>query len=62
VARLISYASSVMTLQPGDIITTGTPAGVGPIVDGDEVSVDIDGIGALTVHVSGQSDVPCPTN
>jgi 2-keto-4-pentenoate hydratase/2-oxohepta-3-ene-1,7-dioic acid hydratase in catechol pathway len=37
-----------MTLLPGDVILTGTPAGVGPLVAGDEVSVSIDGIGTLT--------------
>jgi 2-keto-4-pentenoate hydratase/2-oxohepta-3-ene-1,7-dioic acid hydratase in catechol pathway len=48
VAALVSWISSVMTLLPGDVILTGTPAGVGPIVAGDEVSVFIDGIGTLT--------------
>ncbi len=36
-----------MTLLPGDVILTGTPAGVGPIRDGDRVELDIDGIGVL---------------
>ena len=45
---LVSYVSSFMTLEPGDIIATGTPAGVGPLRDGDEVSVAIEGIGVLT--------------
>ncbi len=48
VAALVSWISSVMTLLPGDLILTGTPAGVGPIVAGDEVTVSIDGIGTLT--------------
>ncbi len=48
VAELVSWISSVMTLLPGDVILTGTPAGVGPIVAGDAVSVSIDGIGTLT--------------
>ena len=48
VAELVSWISSVMTLLPGDVILTGTPAGVGPIVAGDEVSVSIAGIGTLT--------------
>jgi len=48
VAELVSWISSVMTLLPGDLILTGTPAGVGPIVTGDEVSVTIGGIGTLT--------------
>lgn len=48
VVELVSWISSVMTLLPGDVILTGTPAGVGPIVAGDQVSVTIDGIGTLT--------------
>ncbi|MGI8760451.1 MAG: fumarylacetoacetate hydrolase family protein [Jatrophihabitantaceae bacterium] len=48
VAALIAFMSDVMTLLPGDVLLTGTPAGVGPIVDGDTVTVEIDGIGALT--------------
>ena len=48
VPELVSWISSVMTLIPGDVILTGTPAGVGPLVAGDTVSVSIDGIGTLT--------------
>jgi len=48
VDELIAYVSAVMTLLPGDVILTGTPAGVGPVVAGDEISVAIDGIGTLT--------------
>lgn len=48
VADIVAYASSVWTLLPGDVILTGTPAGVGPIVDGDSVEVEIRGIGILT--------------
>jgi 2-keto-4-pentenoate hydratase/2-oxohepta-3-ene-1,7-dioic acid hydratase in catechol pathway len=47
VRQLISFASSVMTLLPGDIIMTGTPAGVSPLAPGDVVEVTIDGIGTL---------------
>jgi 2-keto-4-pentenoate hydratase/2-oxohepta-3-ene-1,7-dioic acid hydratase in catechol pathway len=47
VATLISYVSHVMTLLPGDIILTGTPAGVSPLVSGDTVSVSIGGLGEL---------------
>ncbi|HUZ19148.1 MAG TPA: fumarylacetoacetate hydrolase family protein [Acidimicrobiales bacterium] len=61
VARIISYASSVMTLFPGDIIATGTPAGVGPIVAGDRVEVAIERIGTLGVFVSSAGAVTCPT-
>jgi len=45
---VVRFASQVMTLLPGDIILTGTPAGIGPLVAGDEVAVSIEGIGALT--------------
>jgi len=48
VAELIEYVTRVMTLLPGDVILTGTPAGVGPIVDGDVVEVDVQSIGVLT--------------
>ncbi|MBP6068804.1 MAG: fumarylacetoacetate hydrolase family protein, partial [Anaerolineaceae bacterium] len=47
IEQLVLYASSVMTLMPGDIILTGTPAGVGSLNDGDVVSIFIDGIGSL---------------
>ncbi|MGO4106009.1 fumarylacetoacetate hydrolase family protein [Leifsonia sp. YAF41] len=47
VAKIVEYASSVWTLLPGDIILTGTPAGVGPLVNGDTVEVSISGIGTL---------------
>ena len=51
VADLVSYVSEAMTLLPGDVILTGTPAGVGPIVVGQQVSVSIEGIGNLTNRV-----------
>jgi 2-keto-4-pentenoate hydratase/2-oxohepta-3-ene-1,7-dioic acid hydratase in catechol pathway len=51
VATLIEFMSGVMTLLPGDVILTGTPAGVGPIVDGDTVTIEVEGIGALTNQV-----------
>ena len=47
VAEIIAYASAVFTLLPGDVILTGTPAGVGPIVSGDVVEVGISGLGTL---------------
>jgi 2-keto-4-pentenoate hydratase/2-oxohepta-3-ene-1,7-dioic acid hydratase in catechol pathway len=47
VQTLIAYISSVMTLEPGDLIFTGTPAGVGELHDGDRVEVEIDGLGSL---------------
>jgi 2-keto-4-pentenoate hydratase/2-oxohepta-3-ene-1,7-dioic acid hydratase in catechol pathway len=48
VREIIAFLSSIMTLEPGDVILTGTPAGVGPLSPGDEVSVEIEGIGTLT--------------
>jgi 2-keto-4-pentenoate hydratase/2-oxohepta-3-ene-1,7-dioic acid hydratase in catechol pathway len=47
VKQLIAFVSSVMTLYPGDLLLTGTPAGVSTIVDGDIVEVSIEGIGSL---------------
>jgi 2-keto-4-pentenoate hydratase/2-oxohepta-3-ene-1,7-dioic acid hydratase in catechol pathway len=55
VATLVSYASHVMTLLPGDVLLTGTPAGVGPLVAGDTVSVTVSGIGTLTNSVTNKS-------
>lgn len=46
-AFIIEFITSVMTLEPGDVILTGTPAGVGPLVSGDGVEVEIEGIGVL---------------
>jgi 2-keto-4-pentenoate hydratase/2-oxohepta-3-ene-1,7-dioic acid hydratase in catechol pathway len=51
IATLVSYVTAVMTMLPGDVLLTGTPAGVGPVVAGDSVSVTIDGIGTLTNRV-----------
>jgi 2-keto-4-pentenoate hydratase/2-oxohepta-3-ene-1,7-dioic acid hydratase in catechol pathway len=47
VAFLVRWISQVMTLYPGDLIATGTPAGVGPLVAGDVVEVRVSGIGVL---------------
>jgi 2-keto-4-pentenoate hydratase/2-oxohepta-3-ene-1,7-dioic acid hydratase in catechol pathway len=47
VADLIAFISNVMTLEPGDIISTGTPSGVGPIVPGDQIEIEIEGVGVL---------------
>ncbi len=52
VAEMVSFISRNFTLYPGDIVLTGTPAGVGPISDGDVVEVEIDGIGTLRNPVS----------
>jgi 2-keto-4-pentenoate hydratase/2-oxohepta-3-ene-1,7-dioic acid hydratase in catechol pathway len=47
ILRLVAYISQVMTLEPGDLIATGTPSGVGPLQAGDVVEVEIPGIGVL---------------
>ena len=51
VQQLITFISSVMTLMPGDVILTGTPAGVGSLIAGNTVSIRIEGIGSLTNSV-----------
>ena len=51
---LIAYISSVMTLEPGDLIFTGTPAGVGALKPGDVVEVEIDGLGVLKNPVKAE--------
>ena len=49
---IFEFISAIMTLEPGDVILTGTPAGVGPLASGDTVEVDIEGIGMLRNHVA----------
>ncbi|MET7644366.1 fumarylacetoacetate hydrolase family protein [Streptomyces sp. NPDC005426] len=58
VRELIAYTSSVMTLHPGDVIATGTPAGVGPLSHGDRIVLDIERVGRLEVGVDGVRAVP----
>jgi len=48
IPSLVSFISGIMTLEPGDLIATGTPAGVGPLRDGDVVEVEIPGVGILS--------------
>ena len=48
---LVRYISHAMTLRPGDIIATGTPAGVGPLRSGDEVEIEVNGVGVLRHYV-----------
>ncbi len=54
IAKLVSFISSVMTLMPGDIIATGTPAGVSPLKHGDTVEIRLEKIGALKNYVVGK--------
>ena len=56
IAELIAYVSAFATLLPGDVLLTGTPAGVGPLLAGQRVSVEIDGIGTLTNPVVDDTD------
>lgn len=51
IPTLVAFISSVMSLNPGDLILTGTPSGVGPLEEGDDVVVEIEGIGMLENHV-----------
>lgn len=51
-AEVLAFISQVMTLLPGDVVSTGTPPGVGPLLDGDEVSIEIEGVGALRHRVA----------
>jgi 2-keto-4-pentenoate hydratase/2-oxohepta-3-ene-1,7-dioic acid hydratase in catechol pathway len=54
IRQLIAYASSVMTLEPGDCLMTGTPAGVAPLKPGDTVEITIEGLGSLINPVSAE--------
>ncbi|AMY24829.1 fumarylacetoacetate hydrolase family protein [Rhodococcus fascians] len=54
IPKIIEWVSAVMTLLPGDVILTGTPEGVGPITDGDSVSITVEGIGTLTNPVAAK--------
>ncbi len=56
--QLIAYTSSVMTLYPGDVIATGTPEGVGPLIDGQTIVVEVESVGRLTVTVSAADAIP----
>jgi 2-keto-4-pentenoate hydratase/2-oxohepta-3-ene-1,7-dioic acid hydratase in catechol pathway len=51
IPHLLVYITACMTLEPGDLIPTGTPAGVGPMTTGDKVEVEIEGLGVLRNHV-----------
>ncbi|MBG6116389.1 MULTISPECIES: fumarylacetoacetate hydrolase family protein [unclassified Sphingobium] len=51
VARLIEYASALYTLHPGDVIMTGTPAGVGPVEPGDVIDASVENIGSLRISI-----------
>ena len=52
VPRLVEYASRIMTLHPGDLLSTGTPDGVGALLPGDRVTMEVEGIGRMSVKVA----------
>jgi 2-keto-4-pentenoate hydratase/2-oxohepta-3-ene-1,7-dioic acid hydratase in catechol pathway len=52
IPHILSYISHVMTLEPGDLVLTGTPAGVGPLNPGDEVEVEVVGVSKVKNHVA----------
>lgn len=54
VPTLLAYVSQAFTLEPGDVVLTGTPDGVSPLADGQRVTVEIEGIGALSVVVEAE--------
>lgn len=58
VRTLVAYASSVMTLEPGDVVATGTPAGVGPLAAGDAIVVEVERVGRLEVAVADDHAIP----
>ena len=53
IPTILAYISQIMTLEPGDLVATGTPAGVGPLHSGDRVEVEIPGVGSLSNPVDG---------
>ena len=56
IRQLIVFISSVMTLDPGDLILTGTPAGVGPLQPGDQVTIIVEGLGEITNPIEAEPD------
>jgi 2-keto-4-pentenoate hydratase/2-oxohepta-3-ene-1,7-dioic acid hydratase in catechol pathway len=61
IPELVAYISSYTTLLPGDVILTGTPSGVGPMLPGQVVSIEIEGIGTLTNPVAGKQSEESPS-
>ena len=51
IEQVLAHVSATITLQPGDIVLTGTPEGVGPLVDGDRLAITVDGLGTLEARV-----------
>ncbi len=59
IPMIVSYVSHIMTLNPGDLLATGTPAGVGPLQHGDVVEVEIPGVGVLRNTVRREQESAC---
>jgi 2-keto-4-pentenoate hydratase/2-oxohepta-3-ene-1,7-dioic acid hydratase in catechol pathway len=55
VPELVRFISSIMTLEPGDVIASGTPAGVAPVQIGDRIEIEVEGIGVLENRVETSS-------
>jgi 2-keto-4-pentenoate hydratase/2-oxohepta-3-ene-1,7-dioic acid hydratase in catechol pathway len=53
-AELVAYITNIMTLEPGDIISTGTPSGIAPLADGDVVTIRVEGVGDLANPVANR--------
>lgn len=62
IPRIIAHVSRFMTLEPGDLILTGTPSGIGPVRPGDVMTVEIEGLGAIRNPVIDENDGNYPNN
>ena len=51
IPELMEFITAGITLEPGDVVATGTPAGIGPMKSGDVVEVEIEGVGTLRNHI-----------
>ena len=58
IPELIELISSVLEIRPGDVIASGTPEGVGPIAPGDEVTIEIERVGRMSLRVEETTDFP----
>lgn len=58
VERLVEYASAYFTLHPGDVIMTGTPEGVGPVLAGDVMTAEVESLGTMSVRIVRSADLP----
>jgi 2-keto-4-pentenoate hydratase/2-oxohepta-3-ene-1,7-dioic acid hydratase in catechol pathway len=56
IPELLAYITAAITLEPGDLVLTGTPAGVGPVKAGDRVDVSVEGLGVLTNTFAAAQD------